>query len=244
MSKNKEQLEQEIAELRRALEIQTSAAQTMGQRLSTVMPNHRLAGSELMVGVRNISDTTIALPKEFDTDPDLSLHADVGRDDPNSVTVVSLGHWRKLRKSRLMELGMIMRDDSLVDGGMVAPADADRDIPTSWAVNAIPDPVAWIEDRTEQEIKVDIEKMTSLDSLRRLRRVVDDKLRQLQAGHPDKGRVSSAVRALRELPAKLQLVDNLTTNLLEMGDGTEEKLALGQSDLSALEFPRGRFRQL
>ena len=96
---------------------------------------------------------------------------------------------------------------------MSAPADAPNEIHPEWKLNAIPNPVEWIESRDEAKIRKDIDRMTSPDSLRRLRRVVDDELRKLQIKFKDAE--NPAKKSIDELPIKYRLIDELTTSKLE-----------------------------
>jgi hypothetical protein len=224
--KTTKQLEAEVAELRAALEQQTRATAVHQERLAQALPTHRMAGAELMVGIRCIADVGLGLPRNphIPGDVDVTLDADIpGADPAGTYAIIPYTKWQQIRKSVVMDNALIIRDDSVLGSAYApAPPDAPEDIAKHWAVNAILDPVAWITERTDDDIRDGIEAMTSPHSLRRLRRVVDFEVRTLQDRHPKPGSVESAVWALRQLPAKYQLVDSLTTLKLEKGDGTEE----------------------
>lgn len=200
--------------LRKLVEAQAQTEQALLSRLAATSPN-RATSSELMVGIRNISDNTLGLESPFPNEPPIQLFADVGTGpNPGQVSAISYAWWQRLRKSNFMARGLLMRDDSIVSGSfMAAPPDAPEDIHHEWKFNAIPDPVAWIATRDEAKIRRDIKKMTSPDSLRRLRRVVDDELGKLQVKFKDDE--NPAKRAVDELPIKYRLIDELTTSKLE-----------------------------
>jgi hypothetical protein len=203
----------ENAQLRKMVDAQSQTEQALLSRLASVSP--RVSASELMVGIRNISDNTIGLKSPFANEPPIQLHADVGDDhDPARVSAISYAWYQRLKTSGYMQRGLIMRDDSILTGSYTAaPVDREQDIHPEWKFNAVIDPREWIESRDEARIRKDINKMTSPDSLRRLRRVVDSELGKLQkkfASDPN-----PAKRSVDELPIKYRLVDELTTSKLE-----------------------------
>lgn len=192
--------------------------------------NKGQTSAQAMVGIRNISDMTVGERGAFGA-PDIHLHASRDRNDPNTVTVIPFAWWRELRKGKLVANGVIMRDDSVLgEGYLKAPEDRPEDLASTHAVNAVPDPKEWIESRTESEIRADLPKITSINSLRRIRRAVDDKILEIAAAMPDiyrdmtpasnkylppGGWDQRKVRALEELPALYRLVDDMTTRLIE-----------------------------
>jgi hypothetical protein len=181
------------------------------------------------------------MPGVFPGDPEINLNASLGHNDPGEVTLVSYAAWRELRRSVQSRHGLIMRDDSVLgEYHIAAPADDPRDIPEEWAINAILNPKEWIDSRDEAQIRADIDAIQEASSLRRLLRAVDDELRRLQSGYEDRGTPAGATRALRELSAKYQMVDQLVTSRLESIDVAPGDRALGQSDLTLVEFPRRR----
>jgi len=206
--------EAEVERLRQMVETQTAAAALHQSRLASVLPTHRAVGAELMVGIRNISDETIGLKSKIPGEPEIQLHADLGQTDPASVGVISYAWWRDLRQSSYVERGMLMRDDAAL-GESFAPAPPDRpqDLPAAFYPNAIVDPRAWIDSRDEDQLRADLEKITSEPSLWRLRRVVDEALRTLAQQWPDDPKAGR--RAKAALPAKLRLVGTLTTMRIE-----------------------------
>lgn len=192
--------------------------------------NQGQVSAQAMVGIRNISDMTVGERGAFGA-PDIHLYASSDKNDPNTVTVIPYAWWRELRKGKLVGNGVIMRDDSVMGQGyMHAPEDRPEDLAPGHTVNAIEDPKEWIESRTEAQIRADLPKITSINSLRRIRRAVDDKIRQVAEAMPDIYRDHTAasngfvpkggwdqrkVRALEELPALYRLVDDMTTRLIE-----------------------------
>lgn len=173
---------------------------------------------ELRVGIRNISDNTIGFVSPFKEEPDLHLFGDVTPADqnPGRSTVISYAFWQILRKSKLMERGEIMRDDSIL-GASYTPAPPDRpvDMPISWATNAIVDPFEWVESFKHDDgaMRAAIARITNDSSLRRIRRVVDVRLRELEKTFGDDP--ERARKALEALPAILQMIDQVITMRLE-----------------------------
>lgn len=217
-----EQLAAENARLREMVELQSAAAQTHQARLASALPTHRVAGGELMVGIRNICDSTVGIPPQFPGDIPVTLHADLDPNDPRRVAVISYTLWRSIRGGSLVGQGLIMRDDTVLgDTFNIAPEDRPGEVHDDFTKNAVVDPKEWIHSRTEDEIRRDIDLMTSDESLRRIRRVIDDELRAIQATYPDKGTVESAKRALRQLPAKYAWLDEHITMKLERTDEQE-----------------------
>jgi hypothetical protein len=176
---------------------------------------------ELKVGIRNISDNTIGVKSPFKDEQDLDLHGDTlpPNENPGRYAVISYAWWQQLRKSKLMERGEIMRDDSVLGSNYAAaPADAPHDIPASWAMNAIIDPIAWVAGfkGDDDGLRLAIEKITNDTSLRRVRRVVDMKLKELEKSFGvDPQR---AKKALQALPSTYQMMDQVITMKLERPD--------------------------
>ena len=225
INKNAE-LERENAQLRESLEAQTSAKAMMQTRLAAQNPiGHQQPWTELMVGIRNVSDNTIGIKGAFGN-ADLQLNADLGTGDPGCATMVSYAWYREIRKGREFRNGMIVRDDSVLGPGFsIAPPDRDIDLPAEHARNIVHDPVEWIESRDEAQIRADFEAMTSEESMQRLRRAVDDKLRALESTQERKTveeQVKAANYALRNLPTKYALIDSLVTIRLEKLDQPDE----------------------
>lgn len=206
-SARERELEAELAAMRATVNAAALGAARMNAHQRTI--------SELWVGIRNISDLTIGVKSPFPNEPDLHLHANFGDPDPGTVAVISLAWWLQLRKHKFVANGMILRDDRVL-GDSYAPAPADRpeDLPATALLNQIEDPVAWIESRSEVQLRTDIAALTSTASLYRLRRAVDQRLQQLQSPYAldDEQR---ATKAYRELPALYQMVDMLTSQRLD-----------------------------
>jgi len=207
------------AGLREMVETQTIAATAHQERLATALPGHRAQFAELMVGVRNISGTTVGIPALFKGDADLQLHGDFGKDDPASIQIVSYAWWREIRKSAYVGKGLVMRDDSVL-GSMykAAPPDQEGELAVGHDVNAVVDPKQWIESRDETALRKDLEAMTSNESLRRIRREVDLALMAIENTQPRitvPEQVKAAKYALNALPAKLRMIDDLITTRLE-----------------------------
>lgn len=216
------QLRDELIKLREQVEAQTSAAAATKNRLSAVVGNVT-PHAELMVGIRNISDYTVGIPPVLPGDPSLQLAPDFGDNEPGSVAVISYAAWRELRKGKLVEQGMIRRDDSVLGSAfLAAPEDREGELAPGSYVNTIEDPPHWINSRSEDELREDIARITSQASLFRLRRVVDTELLRLEADsgmsretREDQARCAQA--ALSKLSTKYRLVDDLTTAKIEVG---------------------------
>jgi hypothetical protein len=210
---------QTIQSLQQMVETQTAVAAMHQSRLSTALPSHKAVGGELMVGIRNISDTTLGVKSPFKGEPDLHLHADFGIDDAGRVTMISYAWWRELRRSALVQKGLIMRDDSVLGTTWNAgPADGLTDVHADFHVNAVIDPRHWIESRTTDQLTEDIAKITSDASLQRLRRAVDQELARLESQYPRTTKpqqVAAAKKALNQLSAKYRHADDLLRTALE-----------------------------
>src|SRR5512135_3880509 len=111
MELENEQLKQELAQLREAVEAESQANRNLKKR---VMALSNTPQGELMVGIRNVSDYTVGIKPQLPGDSALQLAADFGNDEPGSVAVMSYASWRELRKSKLIADGMIKRDDSIL----------------------------------------------------------------------------------------------------------------------------------
>jgi len=207
------------AALRSMVDTQTVAATAHQQRLATALPGHRAQFAELMVGVRNISDTTVGVKALFKGDSDLQLNADFGKEDPARTQIISYAWWRELRKSPYVGKGLLIRDDSTLGSlYQAAPPDLPGELAPGHAVNAIPDPKAWVESRDETALREGVAAITSEESLRRLRRVVDEALVAFESTQPRNTvpeQVKAARLALNSLPAKLRMLDDLVTSRLE-----------------------------
>ena len=201
------QLEKELAAYKQVVELNALGAGRTGAATRAL--------GELWVGVRNISDLTVGVRSPFPNEADLHLHADYGKQDPNSVAVVSYAWWLQLRRHKVVAEGMVIRDDRIMGSSFVpGPEDRPEDLPAEAAVNQIEDPKGWIDSRDEAGIRAGIAAFTAQAPLYRLRRVVDEAIREQQDRYPpeDKERTTKAYQAI---PAVYHLVDTLTTQKLE-----------------------------
>ncbi len=208
------QLEAELEKSRATIE---QLSTTTAGHLAAIRAMSPAAGapqlSNVMVGVRSISDNTIALVSPFG-DPTVSLHGTAAGQNAGSFGAISFAWWQTLRNGKLLASGQIMRDDSILgDLYNAAPADRQDEMHAEWEQNAVVDAAEWIKSRSAEELQDGINKMTSEASLRRIRRVVDDELRKLQDAMLDDP--ERAEKSVKQLPAKLRLVDELVTSRLE-----------------------------
>ena len=211
-------LEAENLELRHTVASQSQSQAALLARLAQFAPQAATSGiMDLMVGIRNISDTTVGIKSIFPNEPDLHLHADIGDlPDPNRVAVISNAWWQRLRRSQFMARGLIVRDDTILGNNyQAAPADRSEEIHPEWFNNAVMNPKEWIDSRNEKTLRADLAKITSSESLQRLRRAVDDELRILEARFKAEAHVNPAQAAVDALPALYTLVDELTTRRIE-----------------------------
>lgn len=168
------------------------------------------------VGIRNISSYTVGVPSPVKGEPDVQLTAhDWKNPHPASTAAVSYPFWQMLRKSQLVARGMIVRDDSILgDTSLRAPEDQPDDLAPGADLNQVADPDAWIEARTEDEIRDAITAMTSEPSVRRLLAAVDQKIFDIGEARykdsPERGK-----RAIRDLSAKYRLVEDLGKERLD-----------------------------
>lgn len=215
-----ERLRKELESLRGKVEAETTAKAAMKHALAAKNAGATTPWTELVVGIRNISDYTIGIPpiqggSEYQLSP-----AFTGKES-GTTAILPYSEWRELRNDSRVAKGMIKRDDSILGSSFnAAPEDREEDLPASARVNQVEDPKAWIDFRSEDEIRRDLEAMTSTPSIFRLRRVVDDALRELEAksGMPRETldqQAACAQYALRQLSGKLRLVDELTTSIIE-----------------------------
>lgn len=214
-----------LAEAEKELEVARDALAKMGtnqaslsEQLRATMPSAHPVSATAMVGIRNISDHTLGIKGRYGN-ADVQLHADFGKNDPASSAVIPYAWWRNdILRSPFVSLGLIVRDDSAVgEGYFTAPQDSfEKDYPASYSANVVFDPIEWIEHRSEEEIRQDIDKMSSDPSLRRIRRAVDIKLKELELQLADLDNPQQ--EAVIRLSTKYTLVDNLTTRKLERPD--------------------------
>lgn len=207
--KSKSQLEVELARSEGTLASLSAAQASLVERSSVKGP----VSSQVMVGIRNVSDNTLGIAGKFG-EPDIHLHADLGDKDPASVAIISYAWWREIRKSRRVAEGQIIRDDTILGGSyLTAPEDRPEDMPKDAARHIILDPVQWIESRNEAQIREDLAQIKFEPTFQRIRRAVSLKLKELEATHPGDDR--AVVKAMSELSMKYKLVDELTTIAIE-----------------------------
>ncbi len=213
----------EVDTARDALDAETNAKSTMMDRMTrqgAVGPS--VTWSEVMVGIRNISDNTIGLVSPFAHETDVQLFGDVATthgDAPvGTDAAISYAWWRQLRTQKEVQRGQLVRDDTILGPGITsAPVDRAKDLPESFHVNNVEDPIEWIESRDETQIRDDLMAMTYMGSVSRIRRVVDEKLREIENTQPRETiaqQVVAADYAVRALSGKLRLVDGITTDLI------------------------------
>lgn len=207
-------------ELQKQVETMAMQQAMLIQQLAAARPQQGVGGMpgmQLMVGLRNVSSYTIGVAAMFPGDSDLHLHPKVkGRQpSPNTVAVVSFAWWQQLRKSDHIKNGLIIRDDSVLGSYHSAgPADQPGDLAAGWEVNLVLDPDEWITSRTEAQIRRDIPKMTSEQSLRRLLAVVDEKVAENRQAIPET-EADREERAVQDLPALYQLTERLAEQRLD-----------------------------
>ena len=217
------------AQLRQNLEQQITNTAV----LAKLLQGQQGVNVQAMVGIRNVSDYTVGVAAAFGA-PEIHLFPAFGKENPNTSTIIPYVWWRELRKGKLLEKGFIVRDDSILgEGYQTAPEDRKEDISVGFWINVIEDPNTWITSRTETEIREDITKITARSSLIRLRRAVDDKIKEIFKSLPDTFRDNSPASngyvpkggwdlrhkmSVERLPALYQLVETLITTRLEQDD--------------------------
>jgi hypothetical protein len=205
----------------KALETIEKMSQTHAQLASQVgqaqAHNHYAPSGQLVVGLRNVSnysvgliDTTTGVPMEYQLNPERRDHA-----DPRTRAVISYVFWQQLRSGPQVARGMVVRDDSILGpADNAAPPDRPMDIHPEHIRNVVADPREWIVSRTEEEVRRDIEAMTSEPSLRRLLYAVDQEIVRIgenkYLGDPDRAR-----KSIRDLPALFRVVEELADERLD-----------------------------
>lgn len=203
-------LQQQVADLQAQLRAMAQLGFGQHQATATVIA----APSTLKVGVRNISSYTIGL--ESPQDGSVQLYAAHPEGDGVGTTAeISYTYWHQLRRGLQVTRGMIVRDDSILGPNVMrAPEDDEGTVSPSAVLNQVADPRAWIESRSEDEIKRDVERMTSEPSLRRLLAMVDQKIREIgeerYLGDPKRGE-----KAVRDLPLLYRLTETECNNRLD-----------------------------
>lgn len=178
---------------------------------------------EKFVGVRNISNDVIGVPNPVKGQPDLlALHTEFVDSvdptrfvsNPNACQVVPHAVWMQLRRGPLFDRGMIVRDDSILgDSYEAAPADDAKELAAGWAKNAVLDPTTFIE-RSERELRLAVDAMTSEQSLKRLLTAVNQRIEKERRAIQANGEPEKEERALRNMPAIYHLAEELVLGRL------------------------------
>lgn len=182
--------------------------------LGGVKPTH-VQPNALYVGIRNVSSDTLGIPAQFG-EPALTLHpSNKHIADPYATAVITYPRWQALRRGGLYDLGLIVRDDSIL--GEVhtrAPDDRPDELAPNHAKNLVIDPDAFITGQSEADLRAKIGAMTSEQSLRRLWRAVDDKISEALKG-VDRKNERAQRAAVDSLPAAYQLAERLVVQRLD-----------------------------
>lgn len=227
-----QELEKKYEEALKTIESMARNQAMLSAQFGAARPT--IPSGQLVVGIRNVSnytvgliDTTSGTPIEYSLSPEIP-----GVADPRTRAVISYAFWQKLRISNQVAYGLIVRDDSVLGAAdNVAPEDRPTDIPESASINTVLNPREWIVSRTEDEIREAIGKMTSGPTLRRLMYAVDQEIVNL--GEPFIGQSDRAVKALRALPGKFRLVDELAGERLDELNPVSKVRHLERGDLIA-----------
>jgi hypothetical protein len=197
-----------------ALQAQLAAAQVAA---ANTRPAHANANTQ-SVGIRNVSNNTLGLPSSpTPGELEVTLHAAGPNPDPSVVAIISYPFWMQLRKHKYYDLGLLVRDDSVLGPNHeAAPTDEPRDLAPNHAINVVLDPFEWIVNKNEQELKDAISRMTSEPSLRRLgwsvQQQVSEFYKALPADDPDR-----IYKAEGMLTAKMAMTERLIdARLLEL----------------------------
>jgi hypothetical protein len=179
--------------------------------------NRAPAGARAVVGIRNISNTTVGLMNKIQGEQgEVSLHAErFGIFDPNTTAVISEQFWKTLKKGPLVAKGIIMRDDSVCAASEVlAPEDRESDLPIGREKNIIVDPFQWIESKNEDELRAAIVAIDSEFTLHRLAAAVNHKIWQV-GEEKYKDHEERAKLAIRDCPSKYLWVDQRVEERLD-----------------------------
>jgi hypothetical protein len=175
-----------------------------------------VAGVSHFVGVRNVSNYTVALPKSpVPNEPSVVLHSDTETPDPRQRAVISYAWWLQLRNTKLLAEGFIVRDDTVLGTGHQAgPADEPADLPAAAEFNVVLDPAKWLAERDEAQLREAIDQITSEATIQRLQYTIDQEVSRITRALPSdtkdpKQRAEAAVAAL---PGKLRLAESLLEN--------------------------------
>jgi hypothetical protein len=199
----------EIAQLKeQLLKQELNQAAVIGQ-LSRQQGNRpaNVAPGQLFVGIRNVSNYTIGIANTVTREGDLHLHAPLpdGSNQLNTVAVISYAWWAFLRKAREYGRGLIVRDDSILGGTYdAAPEDGPADCHPEHARNLVVDAEAWVAERSEDEIRRDVERMTSTETLRKLDALHFKAHEYLMEKHAEEKWATRKHRVERDMPSKLR----------------------------------------
>lgn len=204
-----EALQRELAEMKMKLEIAHQLSSLQPQN-----PHRAFVSSQPQVGIRNISSYTVGLVSPVQGEVDVQLLPD----DPTnrtalSTAVISYTHWQQLRRSKHVNNGVIVRDDSILNEEYIrGPEDGPSDVSETAVVNQVFNPAEWIESKDEEALREAILALKAEAPLHRLQAEVNRKIREV--GMRWEGKPERAKQALLHLPSKYHLVDKLVTEQL------------------------------
>lgn len=211
---------------RERLEEQERINALLQQQMQTMMQLVAAQGSQSrtvsigaqfqQVGIRNVSSYVIGLTSPIKGEPDVQLAAhDWKNPTPASAATISYPFWQMIRSGSWIGRGYIVRDDSVLgDTSLRAPEDRDEDLPAERHTNLVVDPYEWIESRTDDELRAAVAAITSEASIRRLQAAVDQKIFDI-GEERYKDAIDRGKRAVRDLPSKFRLVEDLARERLD-----------------------------
>lgn len=235
MPRKSKQYQELEAKYNKAIEALEAAARNQAMLSSQFgVARPMIPTGQLVVGIRNISnytigliDTTSGTPMEYSLSPEIP-----GVADPTTRAVISYAFWQKLRVGSKVAQGLLMRDDTVLGAAdNVAPADRPQDIPEVAARNQVLNPREWIMSKSEDEIREAISAMTSGPTLRRLMYAVDQEV--IKLGEPFAGEKDRGVKAVRALPGRFRLVEELAEERLDELNPIAKVRHLERGDLDA-----------
>lgn len=184
------------------------------QDLVSALNSLKAPKTEAKVGVRNICGSTVGLPP-YAGEAEITI-TPYNAADPNSVAIITAARWAQVRKSGLFGQGLIERFDDVLDASDVrAPEDRPEQCHPDHAKNRLPDPVQFIEETDEGELRARIMAMTSENQVHHILGTVDEKMRELERKFLEEGDPDAARRAIRELPMRYQAADQIAQQRLE-----------------------------
>lgn len=204
---------------KRELELELELARIRGQVEGAVaVGGNKPAGSaKAVVGIRNISNHTVGMMNKIQGEQgEISLHAErFGEYDPMYTAVISEQFWKTLRRGPLVAKGIIMRDDSVCGvGDVIAAPDREEEMAAGREKNMVIDPFAWIESKTEDELRAAIIAMDSEFTLQRLAAAVNYMIWKI-GEDKYKDHDERAKLAIRDTPSKYLWVDERVEERLD-----------------------------